>query len=221
LNTYPLASLLPLQQTIAETLQNAKEHGELAHCTTLYRVQARIFLALGNIEEANKMIQQGMVFLDSVGALNRKEQLLVTQAQIALACGDLHQASRSRQQAMPHMHQYHHADDLAATLGIQGELALREDQIDQAATFFQQMAELAPVEHCILQAQIHFGNARVAAAQHRIRDARLEAEKSLQILQMLQHHKAEEIETWLQTLPTPLFAKLPFVNRGKRSKKAV
>jgi tetratricopeptide (TPR) repeat protein len=90
---------------------------------------------------------------------------------------------------------------IADALHEYGNLHLNRHQIAEAAAIFNDMLNSIPDGDQEMLALAHYGQARVAAAQHNIPEARRIGAACATALEAIGHHKALEVRQWLASLP--------------------
>lgn len=80
----------------------------------------------------------------------------------------------------------------------QGELYLKQQQLKEAASSFCQALELVPQENREMIAIIQYDQARVAAAQGDLLEARRLGQESLSIFEEMEHVQTADVRAWLE-----------------------
>jgi hypothetical protein len=90
---------------------------------------------------------------------------------------------------------------LSAILGEWGELALKQQRLDDAYAAFNEVLTISANSNQEAVAQARYGLARVAAARGDPANAYQLGKESLTLFESMGNRQTEEVKSWLQTIP--------------------
>lgn len=167
---------------------------------SILRNLGEIMLNSGDYARAERYLQEALALAHELKHANLISTILMLLGQLAAACGDFHQAEVSMQEGLALSRQIRTGYLICDNLFIWGEFCLLRQQIDEAASAFQEMLDIQPEEDMLLLAQARYGLAQVAAAQGNNSEARRLGEMSLASFEKMGYRSAHEVKQWLDGL---------------------
>ncbi len=155
-------------------------------------------LYMDNYAQAEAYLQEGLTLARELKHAEKTSTILMLLGQLAAACSDFSQAEIYMQEGLALSRQIGSSYLICDNLFIWGNFCLLRQQIDEAASAFQQLDDMRPEEDMLLFAQLHYGLARVAAAQGDTCKARELGEMSLASFEKMGHRSAKEVQQWLE-----------------------
>ena len=154
---------------------------------------------LGNYTQAEKYFQEGLDIAHQIQQRELIGALLVSLGSVLQKQNKYVEAEKHFQEGLSLANQLGRPDMVSAALYEYGNLYLNLRQTDKAELSFRQIFATIPEsdENLNFMALARFGMARVALARGSVQEARLLGEISANSLKEIGHHKAKEVQDWL------------------------
>jgi tetratricopeptide (TPR) repeat protein/transcriptional regulator with XRE-family HTH domain len=154
---------------------------------------------LGNYKQAEKYFEEGLEIARQIQQVELMGALLVNLGSVLQKQNNYVDAEKHFQRSLSLADQLGRPDLVSAILYEYGNLYLNLHQPDKAEISFHQIFATIPEsgESSNLIALAQFGMARVALARGSIQEARILGETSAKSLKEIGHHKAKEVQDWL------------------------
>lgn len=183
-----------------EGLQHARVSGHREWTCALLNNFGDFERLQGNYKRAEACFQEGLFLARQIAHREWICALSLGLSQCAIARGWYAQAEAFLAECLPLAKELNLPYLCAFALYEYGNLALRQNQIEQASDYFQAMREFIPVGSQEAVAFHQWGLAQVSAATNRMEQASLLGEQSASLLEQLKHNEASVVRAWVSSL---------------------
>ena len=183
-----------------KALTLAKKTAEKGYAFFIFHAMALFELACDDLDNAEVLAEKAVYYAKRFLGKNKIAEALTTLARITLRKGNDAQAVAYLTQALPLARDYCPAEDLATTLLVIADVAMRSGEIERAAEIYEEVQLVAPPKHHVIAAWIQYGLARLSAVRGNKKAARQYGKAALRILGRIKHVQTDEVQSWLDTL---------------------
>jgi tetratricopeptide (TPR) repeat protein/transcriptional regulator with XRE-family HTH domain len=184
-----------------QALQLCRQIGYRHAMTTLLANLGNMATQEGNFDQAAQYLQEALEMARQMGHRNLIGVSLINLAEVTWLQGDDAQAELYLQEGAEIARQIGRPWLLCAAFHAEGELALKQHQLERAFNAFREVQRMASGGNQEYLAVALYGLAQVAKARGDTREAREQGQESLRIMEAIKNRKAPEVRAWLEGLP--------------------
>ncbi len=144
--------------------------------------------------------REGLVIARQIGHREWMSILLLNLGETAVAQGNYIQAALYLQETLKLAQQLHRPQLKARALYEQGNLHLKQQEIEEAEADFREMLDIIPQGDFELQALAQYSFARLSVAQGDIKKARQLGEECVAAFDAMGHREAKQVRQWLDSI---------------------